>query len=78
MGNRDTGELNEINLEQTLLIGDELDLFDGSDGAISRHTEIGWSLERPCVRVIAEASEAGGNRISPIEGLYVGGCELDI
>jgi hypothetical protein len=28
--------------------------------------------------VIAEASKEGGNRISPIEGLYVRGYEFDV
>ena len=60
------------------MISNELDPFDGSDGAVSGHTEICWGLERARVRVIAEASKEGGNRISPIEGLYVRGCEFNV
>lgn len=71
-------ELEEVDLEQALLIGDLMNLLDGSSGAFCSDAEIARRLDCSVVSLVTEPREESRNSIGSAETLHVAGSHFAI
>jgi len=69
--NRDALQFKQIDLQQSFLIGDQLDFLNRPYGTIGGNPEISGRLRRPRICVVAKPRKERRDRISATEPLDV-------